>query len=157
MRLLRSSLLALALAAASLPQGGSPLENARVRRLGDQLACLCGCGSTITSCNMLHCHFAEPAREKLLAMVNAGESDAAIFNAFVKEYGKRILLKPPAEGFNLLGWVMPFVALALGLAVVWWLIQRFRKPVAVAGGPDLDPAALARYRERIEKDLEKLD
>lgn len=157
MRLLRSSLLALALAAASLPQGGSPLENARVRRLGDQLACLCGCGSTITSCNMLHCHFAEPAREKLLAMVDAGESDAAILDAFVKEYGKRILLKPPAEGFNLLGWIMPFVALALGLAVVWWLIQRFRKPLAVAGGPDLDPAALARYQERIEKDLEKLD
>ena len=157
MRLLRSSLLALALAAASLPQGGSPLENARVRRLGDELACLCGCGSTITSCNMLHCHFAEPAREKLLAMVNAGESDAAILEAFVKEYGKRILLKPPAEGFNLLGWVMPFLAIALGLAVVWWLIQRFRKPVAVAGGPDVDPAALARYQERIEKDLEKLD
>jgi cytochrome c-type biogenesis protein CcmH len=157
MRLLRSSLLALALAAASLPQGGSPLENARVRRLGDQLACLCGCGSTITSCNMLHCHFAEPARQKLLAMVNAGESDAAILDAFVKEYGKRILLKPPAEGFNLLGWIMPFVALALGLAVVWWLIQRFRRPVAVAGGPELDPAALARYQERIEKDLEKLD
>jgi cytochrome c-type biogenesis protein CcmH len=157
MRLLRSSLLALALAAASLPQGGSPLENARVRRLGDQLACLCGCGSTITSCNMLHCHFAEPAREKLLAMVNAGLPDQAIFDAFVKQHGVRILLKPPAEGFNLLGWVMPFVGIALGLVMVWWLIQRFRKPVAVAGGADLDPAALARYQERIEKDLEKLD
>jgi cytochrome c-type biogenesis protein CcmH len=157
MRLLRSSLLVLALAAASLPQGGSPLENPRVRRLGDQLACLCGCGSTITSCNMLQCHFAEPARERLLAMVNAGDSDAAIFDAFVQQYGKRILLQPPAEGFNLLGWIMPFVAIALGLAMVWWLIQRFRKPLAVAGGPDLDPAALARYQERIEKDLEKLD
>jgi cytochrome c-type biogenesis protein CcmH len=157
MRLLRSSLLALALAAASLPQGGSPLENARVRRLGDQLACLCGCGSTITSCNMLHCHFAEPAREKLLAMVNAGLPDQAIFDAFVKQHGVRILLKPPAEGFNLLGWVMPFVGIALGLAMVWWLIQRFRKPLAVAGGADLDPAALARYQERIDKELEKLD
>ena len=157
MRLLRSSLLALALAAASLPQGGSPLENARVRRLGDQLACLCGCGSTITSCNMLHCHFAEPAREKLLALVNAGLPDQAIFDAFVKQHGVRILLKPPAEGFNLLGWVMPFVGIALGLVMVWWLIQRFRKPVAGAGGPDLDPATLARYQERIEKDLKKLD
>ncbi len=156
MRLLRSSLLALALAAASLPQTGSPLENARVRRLGDLLACLCGCGSTITSCNMLHCHFSEPARAKLLALVNAGESDAAIFDAFVQQYGKQILLKPPAEGFNLLGWVMPFLGIALGLAVVWWLIQRFRKPLAVAG-PELDPAVLARYRERIDKDLDKLD
>jgi cytochrome c-type biogenesis protein CcmH/NrfF len=153
----KTSLLALALAALSLGQAGTPLQNPRVRRLGDQLACLCGCGSTVTSCNMLECRFAGPAREKLLAMVNAGLSDAAIFDAFVKEYGKRILLKPPAEGFNLLGWLMPFFALAFGLAIVWWLIQRFRRPLAAPVGPPLDPAKLARYQERIEKDLEKLD
>ena len=59
------------------------LENPRVRQLGDQLACLCGCGSSVTSCNMLHCHFSDPARQKLLAMVKAGMSDSAIFAAFV--------------------------------------------------------------------------
>lgn len=151
-RRLRSSLLLLAVAALMLGQGGIPLENARVRRLGDELACLCGCGSSITSCNMLECHFAGPARQKLLSMVNAGLSDSQIFAAFVKEYGQRVLLKPPSEGFNLLGWVMPFLALAAGLVLVWWFIRRFHRPLAVAG-PEPDPAMLAR----IEKDLENLD
>ncbi len=139
-----------------LGQGGIPLENARVRALGEQLACLCGCGSSVTSCTMLRCHFSEPAREKLLTMVNAGMSDSQIFAAFVKDYGPRVLLKPPAEGFNLVGWVMPFIAILLGLALVWWLIQRFRRPLP-ATGLAADPAALARYESRIEKDLENLD
>ena len=64
----RSSLLLIALTALLLGQGGTPLENPRVRQLGDQLACLCGCGSSVTSCNMLHCHFSDPARQKLLAL-----------------------------------------------------------------------------------------
>jgi cytochrome c-type biogenesis protein CcmH len=152
-RQLRSSLLALALAALMLGQGGTPLENPRVRRLGDQLACLCGCGSSITSCNMLHCHFSEPARKKLLSLVNAGESDSNILAAFVLEYGQQVLLKPPSEGFNLLGWLMPFIAIAAGLALVWWLIRRFRRPLAAVAGPEPDPALMAQ----IEKDLDNLD
>jgi cytochrome c-type biogenesis protein CcmH len=135
-----------------LAQGGSPLENARVRRLGDQLVCLCGCGSSVTSCNMLHCEFSDPARQKLLRMVNAGASDSEILASFVREYGQRILLKPPSEGFNLLGWLMPFIAIAAGLTFVWWVIQRFRKPLPVTA-LEPDPAMLAR----VEKDLENLD
>jgi cytochrome c-type biogenesis protein CcmH len=151
LRRLRSSLILLA-AALLLGQGATPLENPRVRRLGDQLVCLCGCGSSVTQCNMLHCEFSEPARQKLLTMVNAGMTDSEILAAFVKEYGQRILMKPPAEGFNLLGWLMPFIALAAGLALVWWLIRRFRAPLAVAG-PAPDAALLAR----IEKETDELD
>jgi cytochrome c-type biogenesis protein CcmH len=147
----------LLLAALCLGQGGKPLENPRVRQLGEQLVCLCGCGSSVTSCNMLQCHFSEPAREQLLAMVSAGMPDQAIFDAFVQKYGKQVLMRPPAEGFNLLGYLMPFIGILLGLALVWWLIQRFRRPLAVAAGPQLDDAALEHYRARIDKDLEKLD
>jgi len=155
---LRSSLLVLAAAAICWAQSAeNPLLNARVRRLGEQLQCLCGCGSSVTSCNMLDCSFSRPARQKLLAMVNAGASDSAIIGSFVKQYGPRILLKPPAEGFNLVGWLMPFAAIAMGLAFVWWVIRRFRRPLALAGGPEMDPATLARYQERIDKELEKLD
>lgn len=135
----------------------NPLTNPRVRRLGDQLRCQCPCGSTVTGCNMLHCESSEPMRAKLLQMVNGGMSDAAILDTFVKQYGTQILERPPAEGFNLLGYVMPFIAILVGLAFVWWVIQRFRKPLAVAGGPPIDDATLERYQARIDKDLEKLD
>jgi cytochrome c-type biogenesis protein CcmH len=135
----------------------NPLTNPRVRRLGDQLRCQCPCGSTVTGCNMLHCESSEPMRARLLEMVNAGMSDGAILDAFAQKYGKQILEKPPAEGFNLLGYLMPFIGIALGLAFVWWIIQRFRRPLAVAGGPAIDDETLARYQARIDKDLEKLD
>jgi cytochrome c-type biogenesis protein CcmH len=157
MRRLKSSLLVVALAVLSLAQSTTPLANPRVRRLGDQLMCLCGCGATVTSCNMLGCSHSKPAREKLLAMVNAGMPDSAILDAFVKEYGVQILVRPPAQGFNLLGYVVPFAGIAVGLAFVWWVIKRFRKPLAAAAGPELDAAAFAAYQAQIDRDLEKLD
>ncbi len=154
---LKSSLLAVALAVLCLAQSTTPLANPRVRRLGDQLMCLCGCGATVTSCNMLGCQHSKPAREKLLAMVNAGATDSEILASFVQENGTEILARPPAQGFNLLGYVVPFIGIALGLAFVWIVIKRFRKPVAVAAGPQLDDAAFAGYQAQIDKDLEKLD
>jgi len=157
MHRLKSSLLVLVVAAVCLGQAPNPLANPRVRRLGDQLMCLCGCGATITGCNMLGCSHSKPAREKLLAMVNAGMSDSAILDSFVQEHGVEILAKPPAQGFNLLGYVVPFIGIAAGLAFVWLVIKRFRKPLAVAGGPEIDDAAFASYQAQIEKDLEKLD
>lgn len=132
----------------------SPLTNPEVRRIGEKLLCLCGCGSTVTSCNMQHCGFSDPARIKILKMVEAGKSEEEILASFVSENGLRVLVKPPAEGFNLVGWLMPFAGIAVGLTFVWLMIQRFRRPLAAAPADD---AALARYRNRIEKDLERLD
>ena len=155
---LRNSLLLVALVAVSLAQTGTtPLANADVRRIGEKLRCMCGaCNYTVTSCNMLHCHGAEPMREKLLAMVEKGMSEDAILDAFAGEYGRIVLMQPPSDGFNLLAWVMPFVAIVAGLAVIWWFIQRFRKPLAVPVAY-ADQATLARYQDQIEKDLSKLD
>jgi cytochrome c-type biogenesis protein CcmH len=158
MRSWKSSLLVLVLAAFCLAQSTTPLANPRVRRIGDKLMCLCGCGATITSCNMLGCSHSKPARARILSMVNAGMSDSQIIDAFVQENGLQILVRPPAEGFNLLGYVMPFIGVAIGLVFVWWVIKRFSRPVpAPAGGPAVDDATLAAYQARIDKDLEKLD
>jgi cytochrome c-type biogenesis protein CcmH/NrfF len=83
-----------------------------------------------------------------------GMSDKEIIDAFVKENGLRALAMPPAEGFNVLVWVMPFAAIVAGLAAIWLFIQRFRRPAVVA---EIDPASLERYNQQIEKDLAKLE
>ncbi len=64
---------------------------------------------------MLHCHYSSPAREKIAGMLAAGMSDDQIVDSFVKGAGPQALTVPPAEGFNILAWVMPFAAIALGL------------------------------------------
>jgi len=157
---LRSKLLLALILTAALVQGIVPLTNERVRRLGDMLKCKCGCNASITGCNMINCHFADPVRMTLLKMLEEGKSDKEIFDAIVQEHGKDVLLKPPAEGFFLMGWVMPFAGLAGGLGVVYLVLQRIRKRPAAATGPveeAAESADLTRYRERIEKDLSDLE
>jgi cytochrome c-type biogenesis protein CcmH/NrfF len=76
-------------------------------------------------------------------------------NAIVAENGKEALAIPPTEGFALVAWTAPYVAIALGLLAIWAFIRRFsakRQPV-----PEIDPEILSRYQDRIEKDLSKLD
>jgi cytochrome c-type biogenesis protein CcmH len=151
--------LALFVAALSLAQTASELNSAAVKRVGIKLACLCGsCKNTVADCQMLHCGYSSPARQKIAAMQAAGSTDQQIVDAFVKERGVRALAVPPAEGFNLLGWIMPFIALAAGLGLIWWFIKRYRAPIAATPeGPNLNEAEFNRYRDRIEKDLAKLD
>lgn len=160
MRQWKSSLILFALVAGCLAQtGGGPLTNPDVRRVGETLRCMCGCSYTVTSCNMLNCSGAEPARAKLLELVQKGLSDDAIREEFVKQYGRVVLTKPPSDGFNLVGWIMPFAAAGAGLALVFWLISHlYRRAPAVAGaGPEVESDQMKRYRDQIEKDLAKLD
>jgi cytochrome c-type biogenesis protein CcmH/NrfF len=151
---------------AVLLTGSVPLENPRVRSIGELLSCQCGCGSSVTSCNMMNCHSSGPLRERVLKMVEAGVSDDQILATLEQEYGKIILRKPPAQGFYLISWIMPFIGLGGGLAVVWFVLQRIlaRRPVAAAAGgistdagAEPDSPELARYRERIEKEMSDLD
>jgi cytochrome c-type biogenesis protein CcmH len=153
---LKNSLLILFVTAFCLAQSPSELVTPEIRRPGDKLACLCkSCKNTVATCQMLGCGYANPARIRIASMQSQGKSDQEIIDAFVKERGIQALAVPPAEGFNLLAWVMPFAALAFGLFAIWLYIKRFRKPAPVPVIEGNDP--LGRFRDEIEKDLAKLD
>jgi cytochrome c-type biogenesis protein CcmH len=155
---LKNSLLIVLVTVISVAQTASNLENAVVERVGSKLACLCGtCNNTVANCPMLECHYSKPARGQIAELAAAGKSDKEIIDFFVKREGLRALAEPPAEGFNLMGRVMPFLALAIGLWITWFFLQRFRRKPAPAAGPVADDATLSRYQERMDKDLEKLD
>lgn len=104
---------------------------------------------------MLGCHYSSPARERIAKMQAAGSSDEDIVAGFVKKEGKRALAVPPAEGFNLLSWTMPFIAIALGLWAILAFVKRNRQPVPPMTA--VDSAALERYQAEIDKDLAKLE
>ncbi|HET8550425.1 MAG TPA: cytochrome c-type biogenesis protein CcmH [Bryobacteraceae bacterium] len=157
MRPLRNKLLLLLLAAVCVAQSPVELVRPEIRRVGDKLACKCGsCASTVGSCPMLQCHYSHPARQKIDDMQKQGKSDEAIIQAFIKQEGLSALAAPPAEGFSLLSWVMPFVAILFGLALIWLYIKRFRKPAAATSVSTAAPVD-ERYRERIEKELSELE
>lgn len=158
MRRWRSSALIIALAAVSLAQTPTQLVTPEIRRVGDKLACLCGvCKNTVATCAMLQCEYSHPARMRIAKMQAAGKSDAEIIDATVKEKGLQALATPPARGFSLLVWVMPFIALAFGLGAIYLFVRRFHGQRAIASVPPIHPDVLARYHDSIEKDMAKLD
>src|SRR3954451_6544928 len=156
MQKFRNSFLFLVLAAVCLPQTATQLVTPEIRRVGDKLACKCGaCNNTVATCQMLECHYSLPAREKTATLQKTGATDQAIVNTFVKESGLAALASPPAEGFNLLGWLMPFIAISFGLvAVAMWFRRMSRpRPAAVVAAPSID----RKYQQRIDKELEELE
>src|ERR1700756_4889343 len=104
MQRLKSSLLALVVAAAAIAQTASEKPSVDVRRVGARIACQCGCKDSVATCSMLECHFSKPAKEKIAQMQGLGMSDDQIVQAFIREYGAGIYLAPP----NAFGWIIPY-------------------------------------------------
>jgi cytochrome c-type biogenesis protein CcmH len=153
----RSLLGTLILAVLALCQTSSGIMTQECRRVAGRLACLCGCKQTVAECQMLECGYSSPLRQKIMALQRDGKNDDSIVNAIVTERGNEALAAPPTQGFNLLAWWMPYVALVFGLGAVWMVLRRFLRPAVATRTPAADAALLERYHDQIEKDLEKLD
>jgi cytochrome c-type biogenesis protein CcmH len=78
-----------------------------------------------------------------------GETPAQVIEYFVDKYGEWILLSPRARGFTLLVWVAPFVAVAIGLALVGVRLRRWTRPRPASPG-----AVDASMSERIRREME---
>ena len=68
----------------------------------------------------------------VMGLVSGGYGAQEILAAFKSVYGEKVLMAPNKSGFNLVGYTMPFVALAAGAAIVSVLLKRWktREPVA---------------------------
>lgn len=137
-------------------QPAVPATDPRVQRIGGQLFCMCGCDQILPECTHQgsdRCLTHDKMMAEVEARVASGESDSLILQSFVQEYGPRVLVVPPARGFDLTAWLMPiFVSLA-GLTLAIVLVQRWRdrglKPqsASVAGDAEtVRPELLERAR-----------
>ncbi|PYU29528.1 MAG: hypothetical protein DMG31_16930 [Acidobacteria bacterium] len=151
-----------ALAAAPLFAQAPVQTTDRVRQIGKQLMCTCGCGDTAGSCSHPGAAFSGPceiAKAKLKEVderISRGESNSAILQAFVQEYGESALAAPPARGLNLFAYSFPAIAFAIGLALVIMVIRqwRHRPRVAPATGPPVSAEMLEHARRQIEREVQ---
>ncbi|MBI3092316.1 MAG: cytochrome c-type biogenesis protein CcmH [Candidatus Tectomicrobia bacterium] len=116
---------------------------------------------------------ARQLRELIHRKVAAGESEQQVLGYLVGVYGASILAEPPKEGFNLLVWSLPFLAIVIGgvaivlITLLWTRRQRLAQsagaePAAAAhelgreasNSSDQAHAALKRKLERELKDYE---
>lgn len=128
----------------------APVNEDAVREIGSQLRCVvCQNLSVADSPSETARQMREIIRERL----DAGDTPEQVKAYFVEKYGLWILLSPPKQGFNLLVWVVPFIALGAGLVFVVALMRRWsRRPGAAAAKPPrLDDATRARIRREMEE------
>ena len=90
-----------------------------------------------------------------------GDSDQAIKNYFVAQYGPQVLGEPPMEGFNWLAWILP-VAVMIGGGVFLWFRARSmiggRSQEATAGAA-APPTSAGEddYSRKLDEELKHYD
>lgn len=110
------------------------------------LKCNCGCGLDVHSCQFqMQCAESPAWSQRIRESLEAGESVEAIQASFVADYGGRVLMMPPAEGFNLLGYLLPAMAMVTAGMLIG-LVARGRET----------GAALAPVTEVSDEDAERL-
>jgi cytochrome c-type biogenesis protein CcmH len=145
-------LLALALPATAVASDKHPT----LRELEGDLMCpTCG-----TSLELSNAPAANQIRRFVRARIAAGDTKSEIEDKLVAEFGRGVLASPPKEGFDLLAWVLPLLALGLGAAVIGVLVVRWsrsRDPAPDAGSPDangrvqLDPVLEQRLDDELAR------
>ena len=152
-RLLHCTVLCLAVFA--LTGAGDPAT--RFNELGHQMMCICSCGQILLECNHVGCPDSDGMRNELMAAVSLGDSDSLVEQSFVQKYGPTVLAAPTAKGFDRTAWIVPFVALALGLSIVVLVIRSWKNRPAPAIADGLRPvrgAEFEQFRDQARKETD---
>ncbi len=98
-----------------------PALEARAREISDGLRCpVCRNESIDES----HAEVARDIRLLVRERLVAGNSDEEIVQAVVARYGEYVLLRPTADGANLVLWLAPAAMLLGGLGIGWAVVRK---------------------------------
>ena len=133
----------------------SAAASVSVSSIGEQLVCQCGCTQTVTACPDDPCSFADPARATIAPKLAQGESEEQIIRYFVAQYGEQVLVTPPKSGFNLVAYILPFVALIAGGYIIYLSLKKWvwQGTVIQADTEAMPQEEDEQYRLRMEKEL----
>jgi cytochrome c-type biogenesis protein CcmH len=150
------TILCVTLLAAAPPRSA----DARFNELGHKLMCKCGCNQILLECNHVGCSYSTQMRNELTGALTRGaspgsstpDSDDLVLQSFVQEYGATVLAAPTTSGFNIVAWIVPFVALALGLGLVTLIVRKWNFRLQPVGAQNLSPSELDEFRRRARED-----
>ncbi|HEY3973842.1 MAG TPA: cytochrome c-type biogenesis protein CcmH [Candidatus Sulfotelmatobacter sp.] len=145
----------LSLAVFALTGAGDPAT--RFKELGHQMMCICSCNQILLECNHVGCPDSDGMRNELMAAVSRGDSDSLVEQSFVQKYGPTVLAAPTKTGFDRTAWIVPFVALALGLTLVVMVIRAWKNRPTPAIADGLRPvrgAELEQFRDQARKETD---
>jgi cytochrome c-type biogenesis protein CcmH len=102
-----------------------------------------------------------PMRGEIAGMIRKGMSRIEILDAFRHKYGEKILSAPTTQGFNLLAWIIPYVAVGAGMLLILIAVARWRKPDVAQTEPERQArvSAVSQFdpalRQQLERDLKR--
>jgi cytochrome c-type biogenesis protein CcmH len=117
------------------------------------------CPTCKTTLDQSTAPIADRIRQFISARIAVGDTKSEIKQELVAQFGPAILAEPSKNGFNLVAWVLPFVALGVGAVVLAWLAWRWSRrreadtPAPVAGSSALDP----ELERRLDDELTRFD
>ena len=82
--------------------------------------------------------------------IDAGWSKQRIIDGLVDEFGTQVLATPPKSGFDLIAWIVPALAVALGLAAIPVIARTWARRAP----PDAAPGIQITDEERRRLDEE---
>ena len=117
---------------------------------------LCDCGCNPQPIKECACGHAQDLRDALAKDARAGKSGDTIVADYVARYGQKILVSPPASGFNLVAWTGPAIGLLAATLMIALMIKRWRRqsamlpPATFPQQPAGDDAYLARLKHELK-------
>lgn len=151
-------LLALVMISPAAAQDGGPVTDDEVNDIAKEVYCPVCESTPLDVCETQAC---ADWRELIRTKLSDGQTKEEIFQYFADQYGDRVLAAPPREGFNLVLWVGPIIAVIIGAVI----FSRYLRGLRLAGADNEREAANMAvshsapdsteddYISRIEKEL----
>ena len=120
-----------------------------------RLRCTCGCNLDVYTCRTTDftCTVSPAMHRQVVGLVEQGKTADEILQAFIAEHGEMVLMAPPKEGFNLVGYVVPGMAITAVGALMLWMLSRRSRVASTASSGD----ASASWPTLSEEDAAKLE
>ncbi|MCX6506899.1 MAG: cytochrome c-type biogenesis protein CcmH [Actinobacteria bacterium] len=132
-----------ALSVAAFGTRAAPTAQDRVSSLSRTVKCPVCSGESVAESNA---PASQEIRRQIAEQVQQGQSDDEIRSFYAAKYGQAVLLTPSASGVNVLVWILPVVALAIGIAALAIVFRRWSSmPQERATDEDRELVALALH------------
>ena len=98
--------------------------------------CVCGCSQILAGMQSRGLQLFRPHARRTHGGLDRGDNDDLTLQAFVQKYGPTVLAAPTGTGFNRVAWIMPFLALVLGLLTTIFIVLAWRKTAGAGGSAE---------------------
>lgn len=130
-----------------------------LKRLSVLFVCNCNCGTQINPFDETQCPTAKVFRKEVEQMLHEGKTEIQIRDYYVAQFGESILRVPLKTGFSLTIWVIPFVALVVGLGGIGFLLLRWTRrnsKIPLSNGMAIPKSVESElYQEMVDRERKK--